>query len=136
MRCLIDTNIILDVLADRKPFKSVSSSVWKLCETRQIEGCISTLSFADIVYILRKELNPEKIEDILNMLRLIFTFIELTELDLANAAQKEWNDYEDAIQSATAQRIKADCIITRNIKDYTSSSVTAYTPEELLIHLN
>ena len=132
MRCLIDANILLDVLANRKSFVEDSSKIWKLCETGQIEGYISSLTFADLVYVLRKELNPGKIEEVLNSLKLIFLFTELSEADLSNAAALKWKDYEDAIQSATASRIKADCIITRNVKDYKNSAVVAFTPAELL----
>ena len=135
MRCLIDANVLLDVLANREPFVEDSSKIWKLCETRQLDGCISALTFADLVYVLRKELDPQKIESVLNSLKLIFTFTELNEKDLSDAAALKWNDYEDAIQSVTASRIKADCIITRNVKDFKNSSVTAFTPSEILTRI-
>ncbi|MCR4841506.1 MAG: PIN domain-containing protein [Lachnospiraceae bacterium] len=132
MRCLIDANILLDVLANREPFVTDSSKIWKLCETGQIEGFVSSLTFADLVYVLRKELDPEKIEATLNSLKLIFAFAELNEADLTNAAALKWKDYEDALQSVTASRIKADYIITRNVRDYKKSLVIAFTPTELL----
>ena len=135
MRCLIDANVLLDVLANREPFVEDSSKIWKLCETQQLDGYISALTFADLVYVLRKELNPQKIESVLNSLKLIFTFTELNEKDLSDAAALKWNDYEDAIQSVTASRIKADCIITRNVKDFKNSSVTAFTPSEILTRI-
>ena len=47
---MIDADIILDVLSKRIPFYIDSSKIWKLCETRQIEGYVSVLSFADIAY--------------------------------------------------------------------------------------
>ena len=135
MRCLIDANVLLDVLASREPFVEDSSRIWKLCETDQINGYISALTFADLVYVLRKELDPEKIENVLNSLKLIFTFTELNENDLSDASALRWNDYEDAIQSVTASRIKADCIITRNVKDFKNSSVMAFTPSEVLARI-
>ena len=108
MRCLIDANVLLDVLANREPFVEDSSKIWKLCETDRINGYISTLTFADLVYVLRKELDPQKIENVLNSLKLIFTFTEMNEKDLSDAAALKWNDYKDAIQSVIASRIKAD----------------------------
>ena len=90
------------------------------------------LTFADLVYVLRKELNPGKIEEVLNSLKLIFTFTELSEADLSGATAMRWKDFKDAVQSATASRIKADCIITRNVKDYKNSAVVAFTPIEFL----
>lgn len=55
--------------------------------------------------------------------------------DIQQAARMQWNDYEDAIQSATAQRIHADFIITRNIKDFAKSKILAFTPTELLARI-
>ena len=60
MKILIDTNVILDVLCDRTDFVESSSKIWKLCEVEKIDGYISALSIPNIVYILRKELTPEK----------------------------------------------------------------------------
>ena len=39
--------------------------------------------------------------------------------------------FEDAVQSATAESVHADYIITRNLKDFTKSKVMAFTPTEL-----
>ena len=132
MRCLIDTNILIDVLSNRKNFVKESSSIMKFCETKIIDGYLSALSFADIVYILREKLDPEAIKKVLNNLVLIFTFTDLNSQDLLDAANLKWKDYEDALQSVNASKIKADYIITRNIKDYKDSKVKAITPIELL----
>ena len=45
MNVLIDGNIILDVLQRREPHVEASSKIWKLCETDQVEGFISALTF-------------------------------------------------------------------------------------------
>ena len=45
-------------------------------------------------------------------------------------------DYEDATQNATALKAEADCIVTRNKKDFSDSSLPVYTPAELLDILN
>ncbi len=132
MQCLIDGNIILDVLSNREPFVADSSKIWKLCETRQLDGYVSVLTFADLVYILRKELDPEKIDLIFHSLKLIFRFVGLDESDLMQATALRWDDFEDAIQSVSASNIKADYIITRNTKDYTKSTIKAITPSSFL----
>ena len=132
MKALIDGNIILDVLQKREPHVDSSSKIWKLCETDQVEGFISALTFADLVYVMRKELTPDRIHEVLKQLELIFRFTDLSVSDMTYAAEMKWNDYEDAVQSATAKRVHADCIITRNIRDYLQSAVPAYTPAEFL----
>ncbi len=131
MKVLIDTNIILDVLCSRQEFLEDSVNVFKLCEVSKIFGYVSALSIPNIVYIMRKELDVEKIKEILDKLSLIFTIADLKADDLKKAASLNFKDYEDAVQSACASRIRADYIITRNIKDFVGSKVMAIKPSEL-----
>lgn len=132
MKILIDTNVILDVLCNRKEFVDDSAKVFKLCEVKKLTGYISALSIPNIVYIMRKELDEEKIREVIEQLSLVFDIVDLKGDDLKKAANLNFNDYEDAVQSQQAMRIKADYIITRNIKDYKNSKVMAIKPTELL----
>ena len=135
MKVLIDTNIVLDVLCSREEFLADSARVFRLCEVSQITGYLSALSVPNIMYIMRKELDAGKIKDILEKLSLIFTITDLKAEDLRKAAAMNFRDFEDAVQSACASRIRADYIITRNIKDFTGSKVTAIRPSELFERL-
>jgi len=132
MKVLIDTNVILDVLCDRKEFVEASSMVMKHCELNNIEGYISTLSFPNIAYIMRKELTQEKTKEIINNLCMIFNPVDLKADDIVKAANLDFDDYEDALQSASASRIKAQYIVTGNIKDFKNSKIPAIKPVELL----
>ena len=135
MVLLIDANIILDVLLNRPDYVKDSAMIWKLCETEQMKGYVSTLTFANLVYIMRKQLDPEKIEDVFHKLNLIFEFADFSVSDLTHAADLNWKDFEDAVQSVTAERIHADYIITRNVRDFSKSRVMAFTPPELLARI-
>ena len=135
MKLLIDGSIVLDVLQNREPHVTDSAKVWKLCETGQAEGYLSTLTFANLVYVMRKELDPERIEDVLRKLSLIFRFTGLNVSDMNNAAAMKWNDFEDALKAATADRLHVDYIITRNVRDFNKSKAIAFTPNEFLARL-
>jgi len=74
MKLLIDGNILLDVLQRRTPYFKDSVGIWKICETKQVEGYVSALTFANLVYVMRKELDAEKINEVLKQLSLIFIF--------------------------------------------------------------
>lgn len=132
MKVLVDTNVILDVLCNRKDFVADSLRVFQCCEAQHITGYISALSIPNIVYIMRKELDPERIREILHTLTMVFSIVELRESDLLKAAELSFDDYEDAIQSVCAARVRADHIVTRNGKDFSNSSVPAVSPTELL----
>lgn len=132
MRVLIDINVLLDLLCDRDGFAEDALKVWELCEFREIDGYISALSVPNIVYILRKELTPEKTEDLVEKLSAIFAVSDLKLSDLLSAAKIRTKDYEDAVQMLTAKRIGADYIVTRNIDDFSASKVPAVKPSEFL----
>ena len=132
MKALIDTNVILDVLCGRESFVKFSSMVWKYCEVNRIKGYISALSVPNIVYILRKELNPEKTKQVIDTLFLIFNVADLRASDLKKAGAMKSDDYEDALQMICAERIRADYIVTRNTSDFTYSKVPVITPYELV----
>ena len=132
MKLLIDGNIILDVLQKREPYYEDSAKIWKMCETDLAEGYVSALTFANLVYVMRKELDAEKINEVLKKMSLIFTFEDLKASDISTAVDMKWDDFEDAVQAVTAKRIHADFIITRNVKDYNKSEVVAFTPTEFL----
>ena len=135
MILLIDANILLDVLMNRQDFVKDSSMIWKLCETNQAKGYISALTLANLMYIMRKQLDPETIEKLLVQLKFIFDFTDFGVSDLQRAAEMKWTDFEDAVQSATAERLHADFIITRNVKDFRSSKIMALTPTDFLARI-
>ena len=132
MKILIDTKVILDVLCNRAEFVEDSLRVFKYCEIKRITGCISALSIPNIVYIMRKELNSEKIKEILTTLTSLFDVVDLRETDILKAAELDFCDYEGALQSVCASRIGVDYIVTRHIKNFKNSKVAAITPYELL----
>ena len=132
MKILIDTNILLDVFYKRENLYETSLNVFKLCETKIVEGYISSLSIANIIYIMRKELNNSKINSLIKKLSLIFNIVDLTVCDLLKATEIDYSDYEDALQCVEASRLKLEYIITRNTKDFIHSNVRAITPQNFI----
>lgn len=80
---------------------------------------------------MRKELNRDHIKEVLSGLTSLFTVVDLRKIDLIRAADWEFSDYKDALQSVCASRAKANYIVTRNIKDFKNSRVPAIKPSEL-----
>ena len=62
------------------------------------------------------------------------TFLALS-VDLKNAAVMLTSDFEDALQICCAKRIKADYIITRNIRAFENSKILALKSTEFLERL-
>ena len=136
MKVLIDTNIIIDLLANREDFAEPAAQLFKLCEIGKVQGIVYALSIANIVYVMRKELERSQIEDVITKLSSIFTIADMKGDDLKKATALPIPDFEDALQSACASRVKADFIVTRNLKDFKNSKVMAIKPSELIERLS
>ena len=132
MKVLIDTNIILDVLLDRKPFSINSAELFKLAEQERIEAYITSNSVTDIVYILRKAYDISTIKE---NLMIMFGFIKILNVsasDILKAFEIKTNDYEDAVIIQCASRIEANYIITRDTKGFKDSPVSCMTAEQFI----
>ena len=65
-------------------------------------------------------------------LRLIINVIDSSEKTIDCALNSDFSDFEDAIQYYTAQNHELTAIVTRNVKDYKNSNLSAETPEMFL----
>lgn len=133
MKVLLDTNIILDVILQRDPFFTSSLEILKISDAGTIKSYITSNSITDIFYVLRKFFN--KIEDRKTAVKYILQMIDIvsvTKTDIYKSFDLEYSDFEDALQTQCAKKIKADYIITRNKKDFKDKSIRAVTPEEFL----
>jgi len=132
MRLLIDTNVIIDILAMREGFYQDSLYTLRLCESGGADGYVSAVSVTDIMYILKKNMEPRSLLDTVKVLLTVISVADVTSGDIARAFDAGMSDFEDAVQASCAKRIKADYIVTRNVKDFAGSPVKAVSPTELL----
>jgi len=133
MKALIDTNIVIDVISKRDGYED-SLEIFKRCELRLIQGYISTITINDAMYILRKHVTKEGVRVAVQTLLLIVDVADIIKSDIISAFSSEMADFEDALQASCAKRIKADYIITKNIKDYKGSLIPAVLPKWILNH--
>lgn len=133
MKVLIDTNVMIDAITKRDGASSFSADVIALCSSKMITGFAAPHSFSNLYYILRKEYSDKNRRIIINEYCKILDVVSMNE-DVINAALNNNNitDFEDAIQYACAESVGADYIVTRNVKDYSRSSIKALSPEEFL----
>jgi predicted nucleic acid-binding protein len=129
---LADTDVILDLLTDRKPFSLYSEQLFMCADKKTIKIFISSLSFSNLFYILRKFENPKKAYEILRKLKTIVSVLSVDEKIIELSLNSGFNDFEDAIQYYTAKENEIGYIVTRNIKDYKKAQIKVLTAEEFL----
>lgn len=117
-RVFIDTNIFLDILFRREQFVDDALSIFDMAVDGQIVLLISDLSIANIKYITRKEISTEEFYNLIQIFRPIFTIVPLGAEVIDKAISLRASDFEDALQYFSAVQAEADCLVTRNIKDF------------------
>ncbi len=133
MKVLIDTCVVIDVLQNRMPFSDDAQKIFLSVANRQVDGCLAANSITDIYYITRRYThNSELSKEILNKLFSLFNILDTSGMDCRKAVSSAISDYEDAVMVETAVRCEVDCIVTRNLKDYSKSSLAVYSPSEFL----
>lgn len=133
MRAVIDTCVIVDALQSREPFCKDAQSIFLLCANRQFDGFLTAKAITDIYYLTHRQTHSdEATRDILTKLCALFSLADTTALDIRKALSADISDFEDAVMVETAIRSGADCIVTRNIKDYSKASIPVYAPAEFI----
>ena len=128
----IDTNILIDVLCQRKDFHEDSAAIWTLSEKGDVHGYISAISFNNIDYLIRRNFNRSTARKKMIILRDIFKIVALDQQIINQAIDSDIADFEDAIQYFSAIHINAECIITRDKKDFAHSEIPILSPTEFL----
>jgi predicted nucleic acid-binding protein len=132
----IDTNIILDLLAQRMPFYTDAAKLFSLADRKKLKLSISALCLADAHYILLKQ-NPDlEVRSILRKFKILVTVLPLDDKITDLALNSEFRDFEDAIQYYTAIENDQELIITRNQSDFRESKLPVMTAGEFIKTLN
>lgn len=128
---LLDTNIVIDFLTDRKPFSIVAAQLFDYSEKGKVKLHLTGVSYNNIYYILKKLTSHKETIRVLKEVADITNTIDTTGDVIKKALDSEFKDFEDAIQYYTARTDKKiDCIVTRNIVDLKLSKIPVLTPEE------
>lgn len=131
MKVLIDTNVVLDIALNRKPFVEPAALLWRLAEQREITAFLSNTSITDIFYIINKHTGQEKarafIADILDT----FTLADIDADGFREALNEDMADFEDAVQYVTCIQNDCDALVTRNKTDF-GNRPNVLDPTELI----
>ncbi len=132
-RILVDTNIVIDLLAQRKVFYKEASELFSLSDRKKINLTISSLTFANTNYILSKQKSPKQAREILRKFKVLVEVLNLNDKIIELALSDElFPDFEDGLQYYSAIENNVDIILTRNKKDFKNSKIPVLTAREYL----
>ena len=133
MRVLLDTNVIVDVLQKREPWRQDGETIFIAAAMNQITACVTAKQIADIHYMTKRLFKGQTHVDHFakQIIGKLMSFIELEDscaVDCQTAMGINNNDFEDAMLIACAARESMDYIITRNTGHFKCSSVPVVLP--------
>ncbi|GHV12815.1 PIN domain-containing protein [Spirochaetia bacterium] len=131
-KIFIDSDIILDVLAERELFYEPAAEILDLGSSKKLELYTTAVVLANVFYFLRKKYGIEKSKGLLKKLRRIIKVLPIDEAMIDSTLESKFGDFEDGLQYFSAKESGIPIILTRNIKDYREKDVTAQTAEEYL----
>lgn len=129
-RLLIDVNVVLDVLLDRKPHVESSSAVWSAIEEGRVDGLLSAHAVTTIHFLNCRAVGPRMARETTDAILSVFGVATVDEGVVRAANALGWKDFEDAVTAASAERARCAAIVTRNPQDFAGAAVPVMTPIE------
>jgi predicted nucleic acid-binding protein len=129
----LDTNVLMDILANRQPFYKSSAEIYKLGLRKKVVLFTSSNTISTLHYLLKKFTTEENIRQSLDEVTTVLSIIPIDINIIKKSLKSNHKDFEDAIQIVSAQSINnMDCIVTRDLKDYKFAEIAVLTPDDFL----
>ena len=132
MKVLFDTNVILDVLLDRKPFVNDSALLLSMAERSEIIGYVCATTITTIHYLIEKALGRNEAYRHIGSLISLFSIAPVNRVVFERALKSKFKDFENAVLYESAALSSVQYIITRNTSDFKKSTIPVFEPKELI----
>lgn len=132
MKLLLDINVILDVVLERRPWLVEAARLFDAVEAGEATAFVAGHTVTTAHYFFRKALGTgDAAAAVASLLRLV-EVVPVEKADFFHAAALGGRDFEDAVQMVCALKVGADYIVTRDEKDFQGSAIRARTPAAVL----
>lgn len=131
-KAFVDTDIALDLLMKRDPHHKSAALLFSLADRAALKLYVSSLCFANINYLLRRNLSLEASRQALSRFKVLVNVLSVDDKIIELALASSFNDFEDAVQYHTATQNKIPLLLTRNLKDYKKAAIPVMTAESFL----
>lgn len=136
MKILVDTNIVLDFLLEREPFRQDAERLFEAIASSQITGYVTATTLTNIFYIARRL--TQSIERARQAVAITLAVMEVCPVDrttLEIALASDRSDFEDAVQIACAIAQNLGAIATRDLEDFSNATLPVLSINQLLERL-
>jgi len=132
VKVLFDTNVVLDLMLDRKPFSIAAAQLFSKVEHGELTRFVGATTITTIHYLASKTIGQERARQEIQKLFTLFEIAPIDRFVLENAVKSNFFDFEDAVLHEAAKYVSVSAIVTRNVKGFQEASLKIYAPQELL----
>ena len=132
MRVFLDTNILIDIVLNRKPWVEAELVLLELSRQKKLSLVASDISFVNLAYVLRKAMSSTDMYSTMTDMLKYISVAAAGESIIREAVSLRWKDMEDCVQYLSARQAGTDCIISRNVTDFVEADLPVMTPVEVL----
>jgi predicted nucleic acid-binding protein len=130
MRILLDTNVVLDVLLQREPWRQDADALWQASDAGQAMAFLSATTLTDIYYFAQRREGVPHARRAVQLCLDAFAIVAVDRAALERAQQLSGYDFEDNLQMACAEAARLDAIVTRDAEGFAGSLVPVWTPAQ------
>lgn len=131
-KILLDTNIIIDFLGERKGFYEPAAKIITLADKKKIKIYVSAISMATAYYVLAKYENRKTALEKIRKFKVLCEISPMNDDLFEKALNSQFDDFEDALQYFSSVENGCDILLTRNEKDFKTALIPVMNPENYL----
>jgi predicted nucleic acid-binding protein len=129
---LIDTNVLLDVVLERRPWVEEATALLDAVAKGRAAGYVASHAMPTVYYVVARERNRAAAATATSDLLQLLTVVPLDNAGFQRALGLGLRDFEDGAHAAACLQVGADYLVTRNPKDYQEAPLTLCTAGEAL----
>jgi predicted nucleic acid-binding protein len=127
-RCLLDTNVILDMLLERSPHWDAATALWAAAERKEIEAIVPAHAITTVFYVVARARTASHARKVMNDLVIVPVIASVDGAIIRRALALGWTDFEDAVCAAAAEATSCDLLVTRDPAGFKDSTVPVVDP--------
>ena len=131
-KVFVDSDIVLDLLGARQPHYNFAAELFSLADESSVKLFVSSLSFANVNYILSKQYSADQARKKLLKFKTLVSVLAVNDKIIELGLASDFRDFEDAIQYYTASENGLNTLLTRNLRDFRKAEITVLTAEQYL----
>lgn len=135
---LLDTNVIMDAITAREPFRSDAERIFRMIVDKEITACLTATCVTDIFYLYSKKRTVTDTRQALWAILRNFSVLDVRGRDCIDAFERQIDDYEDALLVVCGIRAGVDCIVTRDnaLLAISDPGIRILSPKSFLAEFN